>query len=141
MIKWRGYSAEESTWEPEKHLNCPAIIAKYNAKIANQDSKPYTNFSDESDNLNDSETLHIAKSTKLKRKKKSNLVVSSPSSFVSMSPARTFSMSSPTRDLSPERDFSKPQGIAQFFRPTAETLPALNNSEDLVRGGIGLVTI
>lgn len=33
LIKWLGYSKEESTWESKSNLNCPAVLARYRSRI------------------------------------------------------------------------------------------------------------
>lgn len=30
LIKWKGYSRRESTWEPYNHLNCPETLEEFN---------------------------------------------------------------------------------------------------------------
>jgi hypothetical protein len=122
LIKWKGYSAEESTWEPESHLNCPAIIAKYNSKIAAQ-------ALDTDDENSDSISSRKKSNGK---KSRANMIISSPSSTGSLaSPQRLFSISSPSRDSIASKIYSAPQGISQFFKPTTESLPILN-SDDIV---------
>lgn len=33
QIRWKGYSKDSDTWEPEDTLSCPDIIQKYNEKV------------------------------------------------------------------------------------------------------------
>lgn len=33
LIRWKGYSADNDTWEPENTLSCPELINKYNDEV------------------------------------------------------------------------------------------------------------
>ena len=42
LIRWKGFSSNSDTWEPEEHLNCPELINKFMEKlekIKNSDSR------------------------------------------------------------------------------------------------------
>lgn len=30
LVRWKGYGADEDSWEPAKNLNCPYLVDKYN---------------------------------------------------------------------------------------------------------------
>lgn len=33
LVRWAGYKQTDDTWEPEEHLECPDLIAKYMSKV------------------------------------------------------------------------------------------------------------
>ncbi|XP_068618529.1 chromobox protein homolog 3-like [Battus philenor] len=39
LIRWKGYSAESDTWEPENTLSCPELINKFNEEAENSKDK------------------------------------------------------------------------------------------------------
>ncbi|KAF9803084.1 hypothetical protein SFRURICE_012329 [Spodoptera frugiperda] len=39
LIRWKGYSADNDTWEPENTLSCPELINKYNDEKENSKTK------------------------------------------------------------------------------------------------------
>ena len=43
LIKWRGYSHSDNTWEPEDNLNCPTILSDFcqkNPQSENLNTEP-----------------------------------------------------------------------------------------------------
>lgn len=33
LVRWKGYSQAENTWEPEENMNCPDLIERFMAKV------------------------------------------------------------------------------------------------------------
>ena len=39
LVKWKGFSNEENTWEPESNLNCPELLSDYFKKYSKNENK------------------------------------------------------------------------------------------------------
>lgn len=60
LIRWKGYTEESDTWEPESTLDCKELIKAYKAKKNKKsDKKPRTKPKAESGSWNDNDDFEV----------------------------------------------------------------------------------